>query len=162
MLGAESQHQLDSTEKMMDLVLRIITSSTGAPESIDLGNGATGARHRLLDVTSVALQSVERQISDEEVHVLGDLEPPRPGSLLCVVLKLLKFTLGLGRSEANMLTTPRADFGKLAMAFLRLVAVRPFIWCRANDRRFPLEPLYRGYTISWRLSSTVSLMHGLC
>jgi mediator of RNA polymerase II transcription subunit 12 len=108
---------------MMDLVLRIITSSTGAPESIDLGNGATGARHRLLDVIAVALQSVERQLSDEEVHVLGDLEPLQPGSLLRVVLKLLKFTLGLGRSEANMLTTPRADFGKLAMSFLRVLAV---------------------------------------
>jgi len=106
---------------MMDLVLRIITSSTGAPESIDLGNGATGARHRLLDVISVALQSVERQLSDEEVPILS--EPPQAGSLLRVVLKLLKFTLGLGRSEANMLTTPRADFGKLSTSFLRVVSV---------------------------------------
>jgi mediator of RNA polymerase II transcription subunit 12 len=118
MLGAESQHQLEATDKMMDLVLRIITSSTGAPESIDLGNGATGARHRLLDVISVALQSVERQLSDEEIPILSE-----PGSLLRVVLKLLKFTLGLGRSEANMLTTPRADFGKLSTSFLRVVSV---------------------------------------
>jgi mediator of RNA polymerase II transcription subunit 12 len=125
MLSAESQQQLDATDKMMDLVLRIITSSTGAPESIDLGNGPTAARHRLLDVISLALQSVERQLSsDEEVHVLGDLEPPQSGSLLRIVLKLLKFTLGLGRSEVNMLTTPRADFGKLAMSFLRVVSVR--------------------------------------
>jgi hypothetical protein len=116
MLGAESQAQLDATDKMMDLVLRIITSSTGAPESIDLGNGATSARHRLLDVISVAFQSVERQF--DEVT-----EAPSPGSVLRVVLKLLKFTLGLGRSEANMLTTPRADFGKLAMSFLRVLSV---------------------------------------
>lgn len=121
MLGAESQDQLDATDKMMDLVLRIITSSTGAPESIDLETGATSARHRLLDVISVALQSVERQLLDEEVPVLS--EPPQPGSLLRVVLKLLKFTLGLGRSEANMLTTPRADFGKLVTSFLRAVSV---------------------------------------
>jgi mediator of RNA polymerase II transcription subunit 12 len=110
----------------MDLVLRIITSSTGAPELIDLGNGPTAARHRLLDVISLALQSVERQLSsDEEVHVLGDLEPPQPGCLLRIVLKLLKFALGLGRSEANMLTTPRADFGKLATSFLRVISVCP-------------------------------------
>jgi mediator of RNA polymerase II transcription subunit 12 len=126
MLSAESQQQLDATDKMMDLVLRIITSSTGAPEYINLAVGATAARHRLLDVIAVALQTVERQLtSDEEVHVLADLEPPQAGSLFRIILKLLKFTLGLGKSEANMLTTPRADFGKLAMSFLRVFSVRP-------------------------------------
>jgi mediator of RNA polymerase II transcription subunit 12 len=124
MLSAESQHQLESIDKMIDLVLRIITSSTGAPESIDLGNKPTAARHRFLDVIAIALQTIETHLTaDEEVHVLGDLEPPQPGVLLRIVLKLLKFTLGLGRSEVNMLTSPRADFGKLATSFLRVISV---------------------------------------
>ena len=124
MLSAETQHQLETIDKMVDLVLRIMTSSTGPPESIDLENGPTAARHRLLDVISLALQAVERHISaDEEMSI--EVDAPQPAVLLAIVIRLLKFSLGLGRSEVNMLTTPRADFGKLAMTFARVIQALP-------------------------------------
>lgn len=124
MLSVETQHQLETIDKMVDLVLRIMTSSTGPPESIDLENGPTAARHRLLDVISLALQAVERQISaDEEMPI--EVDAPQPAVLLAIVIRLLKFSLGLGRSEVNMLTTPRADFGKLAMTFTRVIQALP-------------------------------------
>lgn len=159
MLSAESQHQLESIDKMVDLVLRIITSSTGAPESINLGNGPTGARHRFLDVISIALQTIETQLSaNEEVHVLGDLEPPQPGVLLRIVLRLLKFTLGLGRSEVNMLTTPRADFGKLATSFLRVIAVslRQGSGAVLINRPYLPVSMWRVCATWWHSSWTVS------
>lgn len=124
MLGVETQHQLETTDKMIDLVLRIMTSSTGPPESIDLENGPTAARHRLLDVISLALQAVERHLSsDVELHV--EVDAPQPAALLAIIIRLLKFSLGLDRSEVNMLTTPRADFGKLAMTFARVIQALP-------------------------------------
>lgn len=124
MLSVETQHQLETTEKMVDLVLRIMTSSIGLPESIHLENGPTAARHRLLDVISLALQAVERQMgTDEDMHI--EVDAPQPAALLAIILRLLKFTLGLGKSEVNMLTTPRADFGKLAMTFARVIQALP-------------------------------------
>lgn len=124
MLSVESQTQLEATDKMIDLVLRIMTSSTGPPDSLELETGSTTARHRLLDVISLALQAVERQLStEEELHV--EVDPPQPAALLAIILRLLKFTLGLGRSEANMLTAPRADFGKLAITFAKVIQALP-------------------------------------
>lgn len=124
MLSADTQTQLDATDKMVDLVLRIMTSSSGPPETIELETGPTTARHRLLDVLSLALQAVERQLTaDNEMHV--EVDPPQPAALLAIILRLLKFALGLGRSEANMLTAPRADFGKLALTFAKVIQALP-------------------------------------
>lgn len=133
MLSVETQPQIESQNKMLDLVLRIMTSSIGSPESIDLENGPTTARHRLLDVISLALQVVERQFNAAEEDMQMEPDTPQPGALLAIIIRVLKFSLGLGRSEVNMLTTPRADFGKLAMTFARVVQVLP--------RKIEIEPL---------------------
>lgn len=124
MLSVDTQTQLETIDKMVDLVLRIMTSSTGPPESIDLENAPTAARHRLLDVISLGLQSVERQMAADEESPI-EVDAPQPAALLAIVLRLLKFSLGLGKSEVNMLTTPRADFGKLAMTFARVIQALP-------------------------------------
>lgn len=124
MLSAESQQQLEQTNKMVDLVLRIMSSSSGPPETLDLEAGPTTARHRLLNVMFLALQAVERQLAtDEDLHV--EVDPPQPAVLLAIIIRTLKFTLGLGRSETSTIAAPRADFGKLVMSFVKVLQALP-------------------------------------
>jgi mediator of RNA polymerase II transcription subunit 12 len=77
----------------------------------------------LLDLISVALQSIERHLTaSEEDSVLPEgIAPPKPGSVLAVVVKLLKFTLGLPLVDSPSPVSPRPDFGRLAGSFLRVI-----------------------------------------
>lgn len=121
-MNAEVQEQQESTDTSIDLVLRILSSCVPS-ENLELDSNATTARHRLLDVLAITLQSVERQLLLDNLDLPHGIVPPQPASLFRIVLKLLRFTLGLGRSETSLLTTPRADFGRLAMSFLRVSTV---------------------------------------
>lgn len=121
-MNAELQNQLESADKSIDLVLKILGSS-GPIHTLDLDNQATTARHRLLDLLAIALNAVERHLSADTSELPDGLVATQPASLFSIVLKLIRFTLGLGRTEANLLTTPRADFGRLSMSFLRVLTV---------------------------------------
>jgi mediator of RNA polymerase II transcription subunit 12 len=125
-IGADDQEQVSSTGRSIDLVLRILDSTGQNPDFILSDNSVLGARHRLIDLISVALQSIERQLSsDEEALILPELTPPEPVDALKIVMKLLRFTLGLAVHDVQPLVTPKPDFKRLASSFLRVMAVSP-------------------------------------
>ena len=122
MINAESQATLEQLSKSTDLMLRVLDSASTslANEPCDLA--VLAARHGLLDLISLALQSVERQLtSDEGEPLLEGVIPPRPDYLLTVLLNLIKFMLGLNIVEPTSLVTPRPDFGRLSGSFLRVL-----------------------------------------
>jgi len=132
MLNAESQLVLESAGKSVDLVLRVLDSANMA--SVPTTPGGTSetsvlaARHGLLDIISLALQAVERQLTmpTEDLSPIAHLEgiiPPNAEDLFGVILKLLKFTLGIPIIETPSLVAPRPDFGRLASSFLRVIAI---------------------------------------
>jgi len=123
MIGAESQEGLESASQSVDLLLRVLDSA--AASTTGLGeHGFLAARHGLIDIISLGLQAVERHLTTDEESPLPDgVLPPRPMDLFKVLLHLTKFVLGLQVIEAPSLLTPRPDFGRLASAFLRILAV---------------------------------------
>ena len=132
MLNAESQLVLESAGKSVDLVLRVLDSANMA--SVPTIPGGTSemsllaARHDLLDIISFALQAVERQLTlptedDSPIAHLEGVAAPKAEDLFGVILKLLKFTLGIPVLETSSLVTPRPDFGRLASSFLRVIAI---------------------------------------
>ena len=123
MIGAESQDGLESTSRSVDLLLRVLDSA--AASTTGLGDhGFLAARHGLIDIISLGLQAVERNLTSDEDSPLPDgVVPPRPMDLFKVLLHLIKFVLGLQVVEAPSLLTPRPDFGRLTAAFLRILAV---------------------------------------
>jgi mediator of RNA polymerase II transcription subunit 12 len=122
MLGAENQAGLDSLGKTTDLMLRVLDSASMAPTAATAEHSVLAARHGLLDLISVALQAIERQLtSDDEEPLLEGVVTPKPEDLFAIVLKLLKFTLGLLVAEPSMPAQPRPDFGRLASSFFRVI-----------------------------------------
>jgi mediator of RNA polymerase II transcription subunit 12 len=107
-VGADDSSLVQADAKAIDLLLRILDGSRSANSDASL----LAARHRLLDLIAVALQAVERQISDDEPTT-------EPGHVLNIVLKLLRFVLGWAVNDAP----PRPDIGRLAVAYLRVMAV---------------------------------------
>ena len=108
----------------VDLVLRILNS---VPLDINalLGASVTSAWHALLDLLSVALQSIDRHLTTiEDVRLPDELESPRPGDILKLVLRLLKFALGLPTANANTYAMHRPDFIRLATSYFKVLVVR--------------------------------------
>ncbi len=100
------------------MVLRILdcTPPESTPDSVVMT-----ARHALLELLAVALQAIERQMIAEEEYPHG-VTPPQPGDVLEVTIKLLKFALGLPAMDVPP-AMPKPDFVRLAISFLRVLAV---------------------------------------
>ena len=125
-VGAEHQSQLEHAGAAIDLVLTILSNSTGPVDKLKVENNVLHARHRLLDMVSVALQSIERQITsrNEQSHDIEGVTPPRFEDAFKVAVKLLKYSLGIGASDSPASnTSPGPDFARLSVAFLRVVVV---------------------------------------
>ena len=123
-VGAEHQDQLDISYKSIDFVLRILHSILRDVVATKADTTVANARHALLDLLVVALQAIERQMTTEAEPPPPDgLVSARPGELLKTVVQLLTFSLGLPASENLSPATPRPDFGRLAVAYLRVMTV---------------------------------------
>lgn len=128
MINAESRTPLVISAKAIDHLLRILSSaslasspSTGSSSQAQISDQFVfSARHALLDLLSVALQAVERQLTPEVGSPIF-VEPPKPGDLLEAVIKLLTFTLGIPILDNGLPSTPRPDFGRLASSLLRVI-----------------------------------------
>ena len=118
MIGAESQDTFEIAGQSVDLMLRIIDSANAAPRQGPSAQAVLSARHGLIDLLSVALHTVERLIAsphDEDGPLIEGATPPQPSALLAIIVKLLKFVLGLfcrrnfgfGRTEARLCQTCR-------------------------------------------------------
>lgn len=118
LLSAESQHEVEESARAVDMVLRVINSA-GKQEKLEPATAA--ARDRLLNLLSVAFQSLERQMTPEEdVQILLGTTPIQPGDMLKVVLKLLRFTLSIPATEVVVPVSPKPDYALLTVAFLHL------------------------------------------
>ena len=108
----------------VDLVLRIL-GSVPLDINVLLGASVMSAWHALLDLISVALQSVDRQLTTtEDVRLPDGLESPRPGDIFKLLLRLLMFALGLPTANINASAMPRPDFIRLATSYLKVLVVR--------------------------------------
>ncbi|ODO08687.1 hypothetical protein L198_00420 [Cryptococcus wingfieldii CBS 7118] len=128
-IGAETETQLEAAVKVIDQLLRLLQSTTsylstsGTPQSL-LDPSIHSSRHKLLDLLALALQSVERHFStDWEQSLPHGISPPQPGTLLKVVVELLKFTLGTmaGDGSAGGMGVVGPNFGHLSVCFFRAV-----------------------------------------
>ena len=112
-------------------MLRVLDSASMAPATGQTELSVLSARHALLDLISVAFQAVERKLTNEDdIQLIAGLDPPQPGDLLAVSIKLLIFTLGLSVIEAPSPASPRPDFGRLAGSLLRVIAVSYILYCK--------------------------------
>ncbi|ORX33960.1 hypothetical protein BD324DRAFT_186207 [Kockovaella imperatae] len=123
-IDADSQAQTDHPCKSIDLLLRVLDSASRTSPLPWGDHAILTARHALLDLISVALQSIERQFASDESELPGD-DPPKSSELLHVAFRLLRFSLGLPIVESPNPTLPRPDFGRLATAFARLLSALP-------------------------------------
>lgn len=124
-ISAEDQEIVTVSHKTIDLVLRILSSPTQIEFTDQTAmQSLLAARHRLIDLISVALQAIERQVAgedevpDEQQHAASD-----PAESLSIAIKLLKFILGLPIVEPSSAITPRPDMARLAASFLRVATV---------------------------------------
>ena len=127
-IGAETQIQLEVACQSIDLMLRVVDSamrSTTVPWS-DMS--ILTARHALLDLISVALQSIERRLAtDDEVSLPPEVQPTKPADMLHAVLRLLRFALTLKVVDSASPAAPKPDFGRLAISYLKVLLVSPLV-----------------------------------
>ncbi|WRT64690.1 uncharacterized protein IL334_001624 [Kwoniella shivajii] len=102
-------------------VLRILDSTYNHSTQSQSDNSVLASRHKLLDLLAVALQSIDRQMSDSDLVLHQDLSPPRPGILMQVVTILLKFTLGIMTTESTSPTMPKPNFPNLAVSYFKVM-----------------------------------------
>ncbi|WVQ75963.1 hypothetical protein IAR50_005599 [Cryptococcus sp. DSM 104548] len=128
-IGAETEAQLEGSVKVIDQLLRLLHSTTsslstsGSAQSL-LDPTIHSSRHKLLDLLALALKTVERHFSaDWEQTLPHGIIPPQPGTLLKIVVELLKFTLGTvaGDGSAGGMGMVRPNFGHLSVCFFKAV-----------------------------------------
>lgn len=126
-IAAESQQQLETHIKSIDQLLRILDSMNNLPSQSVTEPSVLNARHKLLDLLALALQTVERNLSTtrdgSDLLLPPGISPPQPSHLLKAVMGLLKFTLGSVVSESVSLTAPKPNFPHLAVCFLKAIFV---------------------------------------
>ncbi|WVO18867.1 uncharacterized protein IAS62_000139 [Cryptococcus decagattii] len=124
-IAAESQQQLETNIKSIDQLLRILDSMNNLPSQSVTEASVLNARHKLLDLLALALQTVERNLSTtrdgSDLLLPSGISPPQPSHLLKAVMGLLKFTLGSVGSENGSLTAPKPNFPHLAVCFLKAI-----------------------------------------
>lgn len=124
-IAAESQQQLETHIKSIDQLLRILDSMNNLPSQSVTEPSVLNARHKLLDLLALALQTVERNLSTtrdgSDLLLPPGISPPQPSHLLKAVMGLLKFTLGSVVSESVSLTAPKPNFPHLAVCFLKAI-----------------------------------------
>ncbi|WVF69703.1 hypothetical protein IAT40_004482 [Kwoniella sp. CBS 6097] len=121
-IGAETQHQLEALGKSIDQVLRILDSTYRQPNQIINDHAVLTARHRLLDLLAVALQTAERNISsDSDLMIHHEISPPQSGDLLKIIINLLKFALGILAADSPSPTMPKPNFPHLAAGFFKVM-----------------------------------------
>ncbi|WVR04690.1 hypothetical protein IAU60_001701 [Kwoniella sp. DSM 27419] len=121
-IGTDTQDHLEALVKSIDQVLRILHSTYRQPAALVSDHALLGARHRLLDLLGVALQSIERRMSSEvDLLIHHELSPPQPGDLLKVVFSLLRFSLGVLTTDSSSPTTPKPNFPNLAVSFFKVI-----------------------------------------
>ncbi|WVQ83134.1 hypothetical protein IAT38_005272 [Cryptococcus sp. DSM 104549] len=121
-IGAETQHQLETTIRSIEQLLRILDSTNHTPSQPTSDNAVLGGRHKLLDLIALALQSVERHMPvDVELplHHEQVVAPPQPGYLMKTVMGLLRFALGVATADVLSLTMPKPNFAHLAVCFFK-------------------------------------------
>nr|XP_018265377.1 uncharacterized protein I303_01743 [Kwoniella dejecticola CBS 10117]OBR87535.1 hypothetical protein I303_01743 [Kwoniella dejecticola CBS 10117] len=119
-IGAENQHHLEDSIKSIEQILRILHSTFNTSDSLS-DSSILNARHKLLDLLTVALQSIDRGLSDTDLVIHHDISPPQPGDLLRVVLTLLRFVLGLSVIDNASPTAPKPNFPNLAVWFFKIM-----------------------------------------
>lgn len=123
-IGTEHQRQLDALAASIDLMLRVISTTADSALPTPVDYTLYTARHKLLDVLSVAMQAIERLFtSGTEVELPDGIDPPEPGDMLKLVTKMLRFTLALQVTEPQGLATSRPDFSRLAVSYFRILLV---------------------------------------
>ncbi|OXL06191.1 hypothetical protein C348_05673 [Cryptococcus neoformans Gb118] len=124
-IAAESQQQLETNIKSIDQLLRILDSMNNLPSQSVTEASVLNARHKLLDLLALALQTVERNLSTtrdgSDLLLPPGISPPQPSHLLKAVMGLLKFALGSVVSESVSLTAPKPNFPHLAVCFLKAI-----------------------------------------
>ncbi|WWD21578.1 hypothetical protein CI109_106064 [Kwoniella shandongensis] len=121
-ISAETQHQLEAATKSIDQVLRILDSTNHQPTAPISDHSVLNARHKLLDLLALSLQSVERQMStDADMILHDDISPPEPAHLLKTVLNLLRFTLGIATTDTLSPTMPKPNFPHLAVCCFKII-----------------------------------------
>nr|XP_019008399.1 uncharacterized protein I206_06958 [Kwoniella pini CBS 10737]OCF47180.1 hypothetical protein I206_06958 [Kwoniella pini CBS 10737] len=119
-IGSENQHHLEESIRSIEQILRILHSTYNTPQCI-ADAAILNARHRLLDLLTVALQSIDRGLSDTELEIHQDISPPQPGDLLRIVMTLLRFVLGLSVIDNGSPTAPKPNFPNLAIWFFKVM-----------------------------------------
>lgn len=118
LLSAEDQHQVETTELSVNLMLRVM-GSVGKQDKIDAPTAV--ARDRLLGLLGVGFQSLERRVvGEDDVQLLAGAKPAEPGEVLKVALKLLRFALAVPNQEMITPSQPKPDYAGLAVSYLHL------------------------------------------
>ncbi|RXK36282.1 hypothetical protein M231_06418 [Tremella mesenterica] len=123
-IGAEQQDQSEDASRSIDVVLNILDNSIGPTDKLRAETAVMSARHRLLDLVSITLQSTERHLSQGEEGTIDSVTPPNQGDVLKVVLKVLKFALSISGQELGG-GHPLPDFARLAVSYLRVLVTLP-------------------------------------
>ena len=121
-IAAEDQGQLDAAARAIKPILRL---SAAVIDTL-LDPTALSSRHRLMDLISVALQSIERTMLPDGDTALPDaLTAPLPGDLLNIVFGILRLVLAtrVPLSAATSASIPKPDLARLASCYLRVLAV---------------------------------------
>lgn len=123
-LSAEQRETVTEIGQSTEFLLRILDVSAREYKSPHGDVSVSSARHRLIDLISVALQAVERQLgADNELSVPDGLVPPEVADMFQIVLKLLSFALSVRASEIPSPLTPQPDFTRLIASYLRVLVV---------------------------------------
>ncbi|KAL7420053.1 RNA polymerase II mediator complex subunit [Cryptotrichosporon argae] len=124
-LAAETQPQLAAVASSIELVLRVI-DSTSRSAAVKVDTAGLGARTRILSLLAVALKAIERQVvtadDDHPAPVPVPVDLPKPEDTYKIILTLLRFTLGVSGPDVQAPNVPRPDYAALAVAFLHLCA----------------------------------------
>ncbi|ORY23991.1 hypothetical protein BCR39DRAFT_548068 [Naematelia encephala] len=122
-IEAEQQSHLEPLARSLDLMLRILSSGRD-DKPVHVDQATFAARHRLIDLISIAMQAVERLVSaDADLELPDGISPPQPGELLSVILKVLKFILGMPIMEQPGPAAPRPDFARLTASYFKVLTV---------------------------------------
>ncbi|WVO16601.1 hypothetical protein L204_104280 [Cryptococcus depauperatus] len=121
-IGAETQQQLEAFIDSIHQILRIVHCTSRESTQPITESSVLIARHKLLDLLAVALQTIDRHMTTGADFLLPQgISPPQPGHLLAIVMALLKFVLGTDTTDNGSLTAPKPNFPHLAVCFLKAI-----------------------------------------
>jgi hypothetical protein len=133
-IGAETQDHLTTVAQAIDLLLRVLHNAfpNTTKRAIQAGSLMHTTHHALIDLLAVALQSAERLLSDDATSpcLPGSAQPIQPEVMLHVLVKMLRFVLGLGGEAIGGSVKP--DYVRLAVSYLRVLSVGSCVTYQVN------------------------------